>query len=39
MSDALIATERLKLANEGAIRRSIEVLIEEILRLPIEAKP
>jgi hypothetical protein len=39
MSDAFLGAERMKLANEGAIRRSIEVLIEEILRLPIESKP
>jgi hypothetical protein len=37
MSDAFLGMERMKLANEGAIRRSIEVLIEEILRLPVDA--
>lgn len=37
MSDAFLGAERMKLANEGAIRRSIEVLIDEILRLPVDA--
>jgi len=38
MSDAFIGSERMKLANEGAIRRSIEVFIEEVLRLPVETR-
>jgi hypothetical protein len=29
----------LKLANEGAIRRSIEVLIDELARLSLSAQP
>ena len=39
MGDAFLGQERMKLANEGAIRRSIEVFIEEILRLPVDARP
>ena len=39
MSDAFLGTERLKLANEGAIRRSIEVLIDELARLSLSAQP
>jgi hypothetical protein len=39
MSDAFLGTERLKLANEGAIRRSIEVLIDELARLSLGAQP
>lgn len=33
VSDALLAVERLKLANEGAIRASIARLVEELTRL------
>ena len=32
-SDAFIGTERLKLANEGAIRNNIEALIEDLYQL------
>ena len=39
MSDAFMAVERLKLANEGAIRRNIESLIEAVLALPVAATP
>ncbi len=38
MSDAFIGSERMKLANEGAIRRSIKAFIEEILRTPVEMR-
>ena len=36
MSDAFIGVERLKLANEGAIRSNITQLIDELFRLKIE---
>ena len=39
MSDAFLGVERMKLANEGAIRRSIEVLIEELSRVSISSQP
>ena len=34
--DALMGVERLKLANEGAIRTNISQLIEELFRLKID---
>ena len=36
MGDAFIGVERLKLANEGAIRTNISQLIDELFRLKIE---
>lgn len=36
LSDALIAMERLKLANEGAIRTNIGELLSRLMRLKIE---
>lgn len=35
-SDALIALERLKLANEGAIRTNIGELLSQLMQLKIE---
>ena len=37
MGDAFIGVERLKLANEGAIRSNISQLIDELFRLRVEA--
>ena len=36
MGDAFVGSERLKLANEGAVRKNIEELIAELLRLRIQ---
>jgi hypothetical protein len=35
-SDALLGVERLRLANEGAIRANISTLIEELLRISLD---
>lgn len=36
MGDAFVGSERLKLANEGAVRKNIEELIAELLRLKVQ---
>lgn len=36
VSDAFIGGERLKLANEGAVRKNIEELIAELLKLKVQ---
>lgn len=36
MGDAFLASERLKMANEGAVRKNIEELIAELLRLKVQ---
>ena len=36
IGDAFVGSERLKLANEGAIRKNIEELIAELLRLKVQ---
>ncbi len=36
IGDAFVGSERLKLANEGAVRKNIEELIAELLRLKVQ---
>lgn len=36
MGDAFIGSERLKIANEGAVRKNIEELIAELVRLKVQ---
>lgn len=36
MSDAFVGTTRLKLANEGTIKKNIEALIDELVKLQIQ---
>jgi hypothetical protein len=38
-SDAFLASERMRLANEGAIQKNIQTLLDEILHLPLASTP